>query len=287
MGAARYRPAKHEAEASPLIRESSRSVFVLPSGDVGAVPSLPVTTDGPEPTPELTGSGLAAERARRQGHVDALRESGDEPYPYRFDRTHTVAEVRTAHGALDAGVETADAVRVAGRLVLMRDSGKLVFATLLDRGVEIQLFVSKAVVGDDAFAFIKTLDRGDWVGVDGTVMTTRKGELSVKVDTLTLLAKSIRPLPDKWHGLTDPDTRYRQRYADLVVNAEARRVFDVRHAVIASFRRTFDQRGFVEVETPVLHVEAGGATPDRSRPTTTPSTWSCTCASRWSSTSSG
>ena len=124
---------------------------------------------------------------------------------------------------------------------------------------EIQLFVSKAVIGDDGFAAVKELDRGDWVGVHGTVMTTRAGELSVKVERLELLAKSLRPLPDKWHGLSDPDTRFRQRYVDLIVNADARRAFDVRHEVIASFRRTFRERGFTEVETPVLHVEAGGA----------------------------
>ena len=259
MGAARYRPAKHEAEASPLIHESSRRVFVLPSGDVGAVPSLPVTTDGPEPTPELTGSGLAAERARRQAQVDDRRAAGRQPYPYRFDRTHTAADVRAQWGDLPAGTETDAKVAVAGRVLLKRDAGKLVFATITDRGVELQLFISRAVIGDDGFADVKELDRGDWVGVHGTVMTTRAGELSVKVDTLELLAKSIRPLPDKWHGLADPDTRFRQRYADLVVNAAARRAFEIRHAVISSFRRTLRSRGFVEVETPVLHPEAGGA----------------------------
>src|SRR4029078_4460983 len=129
-----------------------------------------------------------------------------------------------------------------------------------------QLFVSKAVIGDEGFAAVKELDRGDWVGVDGTIMTTRAGELSVKVARLTLLAKSLRPLPDKWHGLSDPDTRLRQRYVDLVVHADARRAFDVRHEVIASFRRTFRERGFTEVETPVLHVEAGGAHARPSRP---------------------
>ena len=120
--------------------------------------------------------------------------------------------------------------------------------------------MSKGDVGDTAFADIKSLDRGDWVGARGRVMTTRAGEISVRVSELRLLAKSIRPLPDKWHGLSDTDTRYRQRYVDLVVNAAARRVFEVRHAVIASFRRTLSERGFIEVETPVLHVEAGGAT---------------------------
>lgn len=204
------------------------------------------------------GSGLAAERARRLQRVDELRAAGAEPYPYRFDRTHSAADVRKLGAALEPGTETCTEVSVAGRVMLKRDSGKLVFATIGDRGTDIQLFVSKAVVGD-AFADAKSLDRGDWVGVHGTLMTTRVGEISVKVDRLELLAKSIRPLPDKWHGLADPDTRFRQRYADLVVNADARRVFEIRHAVLASFRSTLAGRGFVEVETPMLHVEAGGA----------------------------
>ena len=143
--------------------------------------------------------------------------------------------------------------------MLTRDQGKLQFLTIRDASGEIQLFVSKATVGDDAFAEIGRLDRGDWVGAHGTVMTTRKGELSVNVASAELLAKAIRPLPDKWHGLVDVETRSRQRYADLVVNEEARRTFEIRHATIASFRRTLTERGYREVETPVLHVEAGGA----------------------------
>jgi lysyl-tRNA synthetase class 2 len=212
-----------------------------------------------EENQEPTGSGLAAERARRQHRVDELRAAGVQPYPYRFDRSHSAAEVRVLGSELEPGSETDIAVSVAGRVMLKRDSGKLVFATISDRGTDIQLFVSKAVIGDDAFADVKALDRGDWVGVHGLVMTTRAGEISIKVDRFQLLSKSIRPLPDKWHGLSDPDTRFRQRYADLVVNADARRVFDVRHAVLASFRHTLHERGFVEVETPILHVEAGGA----------------------------
>jgi lysyl-tRNA synthetase, class II len=151
-------------------------------------------------------------------------------------------------------------------MMLRRDSGKLVFASLRDRSGEIQLFISRAVVGDEAFADVKGLDLGDWLGVHGTVMTTRKGELSVKVDRIELLAKAVRPMPDKWHGLSDTDTRFRQRYADLIVNADARRAFEIRHATIASFRRTLTEKGFIEVETPVLHTEAGGAT---ARPFTT------------------
>jgi lysyl-tRNA synthetase, class II len=205
------------------------------------------------------GSGLAAERTRRQGRVEEMRQAGREAYPYRFDRTHSLAEVRAAWPDLAPGTDTEAEVAVAGRVLLKRDAGKLVFATIAERGVELQLFISKVVVGDEGFAAAKELDRGDWVGARGRVMTTRTGELSVKVERLDLLAKSIRPLPDKWHGLHDPDTRFRQRYVDLVVNPDARRAFDVRHEVLASFRRTLGERGYVEVETPILHIDAGGA----------------------------
>ncbi|KGA05283.1 MAG: lysyl-tRNA synthetase [actinobacterium acAcidi] len=208
---------------------------------------------------ELGTNGLEQEKARRLGSLDALREQGTNPYPYRFDRSHTLGEIRNEFGALEAGSETDTHVNVAGRILLKRDQGKLIFATLQDRETSIQLFVSKAIVGDDAFDAINNLDLGDWVGATGIVMTTRKGELSIKVDSIVLLSKAVRPLPDKWHGLTDTDTRYRQRYADLIGNEESRRMFAIRHAVIASFRRTLHERGFIEVETPVLHVEPGGA----------------------------
>ena len=122
-----------------------------------------------------------------------------------------------------------------------------------------QLFVNKAELGDDAFArFVDEVERGDWVGVEGAVMKTKKGELSVNVKTFTLLSKSLRPLPEKWHGLTDTDTRFRQRYVDLIANDEARRVFAVRFAAVAAIRaRSSPSGGFVEVETPVLHRASG------------------------------
>jgi lysyl-tRNA synthetase class 2 len=208
---------------------------------------------------EPSGSGLIAERARRLDAVRDIRDQGDNPYPYRFDRTHTLADVRSVWGHLEPGVETEDGVTVAGRIMLKRDSGKLVFATIRDRSGDVQLFISKAVVGDDAFAAAKRLDLGDWIGVSGTVMTTRKGELSVKPESIELLSKAIRPMPDKWHGLSDIDTRFRQRYADLIVNEDARRNFEIRHETVASFRRTLADHGFIEVETPVLHPEVGGA----------------------------
>ena len=124
--------------------------------------------------------GLEAEKTRRLARIDEMRAAGTNPYPYRFDRTHSLAEIRASHGHLEPGTETEVAVAVAGRVMLSRDQGKLIFITLQDRSDAVQLFVSKSVVGDDAFDAINSLDLGDWVGVHGTVMTTRKGELSIK-----------------------------------------------------------------------------------------------------------
>ncbi len=218
-----------------------------------------MSSEEPDVEADTTGSGLAAEKAKRLDKIRALREAGTNPYPYRFDRSHSLDQVREQFATLEPGTETEHRVSVAGRMMLRRQQGKLIFATLLDRGGEIQLFVSKSVIGDDGFAAFGEFDLGDWLGAEGTVMTTRKGELSVKVDGVELLSKAVRPMPDKWHGLTDTDTRFRQRYADLIVNEDARRAFRIRHEIIASFRRTLHSEGFIEVETPVLHLEAGGA----------------------------
>jgi lysyl-tRNA synthetase class 2 len=201
-----------------------------------------------------------SERDRRLEKVAQLRAAGDEPYPVRFDRTHTTVQLHDEWGGIDAGSETSAVVRVAGRVLLLRRQGKLTFATLRDGTGEVQLFVSRAVIGDAEHERFDDLDLGDWIGAEGVVMKTRKGELSVKVASFELLAKALRPLPDKWHGLADVDTRFRQRYVDLIANDDARRVFAVRFAVITSLRRSLTERGFVEVETPVLHAQAGGAT---------------------------
>jgi lysyl-tRNA synthetase class 2 len=220
--------------------------------------SVNTANEADDQSPHST-AGFVAERARRIEQLEDLRAAGVDPYPYRFDRTDSLGTIRARHAHLDAGTETNDQVAVAGRIMLKRDQGKLIFCTLKDRSGDIQLFVSKSVVGDEAFDSINDFDLGDWVGVNGVVMTTRKGELSVKVISAQLLSKAIRPLPDKWHGLTDTDTRYRQRYADLIINTEARRTFEIRHATISSFRRTLLSHDYIEVETPVLHMEPGGA----------------------------
>lgn len=202
----------------------------------------------------------AGQRAQRLAKVAALRDAGTEPYPYRFDRSSEIDPIRKEFGSLEPGSETETIVRVAGRLMLKREQGRLTFGQLRDRSGEIQLFVSAGVIGKGSFASFNDLDRGDWVGVEGTVMSTKKGELSVKVSSWELLSKALRPLPDKWKGLADVDARYRQRYVDLTVNADARRVFEVRFAALDAIRQGLRERGYLEVETPILNLQQGGAT---------------------------
>ncbi|MFM7224186.1 MAG: lysine--tRNA ligase [Actinomycetota bacterium] len=196
----------------------------------------------------------------RLAKAAGMRARGDDPYPVRFDRTHTLGEVRE-HWAdrLADGDSTDDVVRVAGRVLLLRDQGKLVFVTVRDGSATLQLFVSKGDLGEAFDRLVADVDRGDWIGVTGTVMKTKRGELSVRVAEATMLAKALQPLPEKWHGLADTETRYRRRYVDLIANDEARRVFDVRFAAVAAIRAFLNGRGFTEVETPVLHVSPGGA----------------------------
>ncbi len=211
-------------------------------------------------TGDVPALDVPAERARRLADLDELREAGVDPYPVRFDRDRTLGELRAEFGDLPPDTETGVAVRVAGRILTLRRHGKLTFATVRDQSGTVQLFASREVLGDEAHDAFGRLDLGDWVGAEGTVMTARKGELSVKVTAVVLLAKALRPLPDKWHGLSDVDTRFRQRYVDLIVNDEARRVFEVRFAAVAALRRELADLGFAEVETPVLSHELGGAT---------------------------
>ncbi|MCP5030102.1 MAG: lysine--tRNA ligase [Actinomycetia bacterium] len=177
--------------------------------------------------------------------------------PHRFDPDATAAGLHERYGELEPGTETGITVTVAGRLMLRRVQGKLAFGTLQDSSGRVQLFAPKASTPDfDGFA---DLNLGDWIGVTGEVMTTRRGELSVKVDQWVVLARSRRPFPDKWHGLSDSDTRFRQRYVDLWVTEEARATFQLRSRLVSLTRRWLEDRGFMEVETPVFHPVPGGA----------------------------
>lgn len=177
--------------------------------------------------------------------------------PHRFEPDASAAGLAERFAGLDAGTETGTEVAVAGRLMLRRVQGKLAFGTLADGSGRIQLFAPSASTPDfDAFT---ELHLGDWIGVRGEVMTTRRGELSVRVDEWTLLAPTRRSFPDKWHGISDPDLRYRQRYVDLWVTEEARAAFRLRSRMMSLTRRFMEDRGYLEVETPVLHSIPGGA----------------------------
>ena len=175
-------------------------------------------------------------------------------------------EVRAAHSALEPDTQTEDVVTVAGRVVLKRDMGKLVFATLRDREGDLQIVVNKATLAPDDFELFHEVDLGDIIGATGLVGTTRKGELSVFVQRWAMLTKALRPLPEKWAGLQDADLQQRRRYLQLIADEDARRAFLARAAVLKAIRRVLDERGFVEFEGPMLQIVAGGA---NARPFTT------------------
>ncbi|MBI3257511.1 MAG: lysine--tRNA ligase [Actinobacteria bacterium] len=177
--------------------------------------------------------------------------------PYRFEPDRSAASLQEEFGALDPASETGVVVTIAGRMMLRRVQGKLAFATLQDGSGRVQLFAPSATT--PRFDALCDRSLGDWLGVTGEVMTTRRGELSVRVDDWVLLAEARRPFPDKWHGISDPDTRFRQRYVDLWVSDDERAILRARSTVVSSMRRWLDDRAFVEVETPVFHPIPGGA----------------------------
>jgi lysyl-tRNA synthetase, class II len=192
--------------------------------------------------------------------LERLRESGVDPFPHSFEEREEIGEVRSAHEGLAAGVETDSRHRVAGRIVARRGHGKAAFLDLRDGSGQIQLHATADKLGADAFELLVDLDLGDFVGVEGTALATRRGgELSLAIHHWRLLAKSLRPPPDKFHGLEDVETRYRRRELDLLANEESRRAFAVRARAISEVRRRLDDLGFVEVETPVLQPLYGGA----------------------------
>jgi len=196
----------------------------------------------------------------RLAKLDAIRAAGADPYPVGYPRTATIADLRRRFGHLEPGAATGERVGIAGRVMLYRTSGKLCFATVRDGTGDLQVMISLDRVGEDALAAWKAdVDLGDHVGVTGEVITSRRGELSVLADSFAITAKALRPLPDKHAGLADPESRVRQRYVDLIVNHEARRMAEFRAGVTRSLREELHRRGFLEAETPVLQVLHGGA----------------------------
>jgi lysyl-tRNA synthetase len=198
-------------------------------------------------------------RAHRLAKLAALRERGVDPYPVRFDRDTTAAAIRAEFGEIAAGTDTGRVVHVAGRVMAERRHGGLDFADLQDETGQIQLMATRDAVGSDELHEFSDLDLGDWVGIEGTVIASNHGELTVRVAKFELLSKSLRALPDVRHGVADAETRYRQRYLDLTLDEPSRRIFRIRSAVIATTRRVLTEKGFSEVETPVLLGQAGGA----------------------------
>jgi len=206
-------------------------------------------------------------RSTRLEKVDQLRQLGFTPFAYRWETTHHAAALQTQYADLPNGEEAAVEVAIAGRILIRRVFGKLAFFTLQDETGTIQLYLDKkkieaemAEIDPAAFDHLKQLtDMGDFLGVKGSIKRTDKGELSVSVSQYVILTKSLLPLPDKWHGITDVEKRYRQRYVDLIVNPQVRDTFRKRALITAAIRRYLDRQGFIEIETPILQSEAGGA----------------------------
>ena len=211
---------------------------------------------------------LNDQRTQRLQKLETLRSMGVPPYGTRFEGTQPIARVVAAYGSTsqDELAHRRVACRVAGRLVALRRFGKAAFASLQEGAHRLQVYFRRDTLGDDAFRLSQILDLGDWIGVDGSVFRTKTDELTVEVQTLTFLSKGLRPLPEKWHGLTDVETRYRQRYVDLIATPGVHRVFETRSRLIAGLRSYLTDRGFLEVETPMMHPIPGGAA---ARPFTT------------------
>src|SRR5438876_272642 len=190
--------------------------------------------------------------AQRKAKLDALRGKGINPFANKFRPTEKCAEAR---GNYSEGREVA----LAGRITAHRDMGKSMFIDIKDQSGRIQVYAQKNVLGDEAFDHFRHLDLGDFIGARGTLFTTKTGEISVRLTGFVILAKALRPPPEKWHGLADTEIRYRQRYLDLVANDEVKRVFLLRSQVIREIRNFLDARGYVEVETPMMQAIPGGA----------------------------
>ncbi len=217
-----------------------------------------MTDETTAPAPPV--EGWPPESAQRLEKARALRALGVDPYPTRYPRTHGLAEIKAAHDAktLEQLDGEDNQVKIAGRVMTLRGHGKASFATLSDGAGELQVYIRSDDVGD-GYQLLDFVDRGDFLGISGRVMRTRKGELSVQAKEMTFLSKALLPPPEKWHGLSDVEIRYRQRYVDLMMNPEVRRTFLARSAMVSEMRRFLDDRGYVEVETPMMHPVAGGA----------------------------
>ena len=202
------------------------------------------------------GSRLDRVTEERLKTLEDIRARGIDPYPHTYHPSHSTSGARAT---CEREGERTQVVSVAGRVIAKRKMGKMAFLDIRDGSGKLQACLRKDLLGDERYELLKDIDIGDFVGVEGQLFLTKTGEVTVEVCAFTLLAKSLRPLPEKWHGLVDVETRYRQRYLDLISNEDARRTFAIRSGVIGATRRFLDGEGYVEVETPVLQGTAGGA----------------------------
>lgn len=195
----------------------------------------------------------------RKNKRQAMIDAGENPYGHAFSPSNHVGELLEKYAALEDGELTEDEVSIAGRLMAKRGQGKVAFMEVMDSTAKMQIFCRINNLGDEQFAKMEELDVGDWIAVTGTMMKTKRGEVSICVSSFELMSKSLRPLPEKFHGLTDKETRYRQRYVDLIMNPEVKDTFVKRSEIVSAIRRFMDNRGYHEVETPFLHQILGGA----------------------------
>ncbi len=196
---------------------------------------------------------------QRREKLDRIRASGINPYPHRYHRSHTTQQAVALLKQNEEGLTQQEKISVAGRIMAKRKMGKISFLDIHDGEGKLQLFLNRENLGKVSLELFKDLDIGDIVGAEGSLFRTKSGEPTLEVADFTLLTKSLQPLPEKWHGLSDVDKRYRQRYLDLITNAETKNVFQIRSRVITAIREFLNRRGFLEVETPVLQPSAGGA----------------------------
>ena len=196
---------------------------------------------------------------QRQEKLERIRQRGIEPYPYGYRRTHTTQQAVDLLSQQEEGKIESPEVNLAGRIMAHRPFGKIAFLDLRDGSGKIQLYLSTDKLSHSLNQLLEEIDIGDIVGVSGKLIRTRTGEATVEVMDFTLLSKALQPLPEKWHGLSDIDKRHRQRYLDLIANTEVKEIFQARSRIITAIRQFFNQRGFIEVETPTLQPSAGGA----------------------------
>ena len=195
----------------------------------------------------------------RREKLDELKSKGIDPYPYRYDKTHEAAGVLKKYEKIKEGEESKEEISIAGRIMTKRGHGKASFAHLQDQSGKIQVYAKQDIIGKEKYDVYRKLDMGDFVGIKGHVFKTKTGEITIRVSDFIILCKSLHPLPEKWHGLQDKELRYRERYVDLMVNPDVKEVFIKRSKIISLIRRFLEDKGFLEVETPILKILQGGA----------------------------